>query len=109
VDAALFSFNSSGACKRCNGSGVICTDRAFPDGVKSSCEICYGKRFRDEVLAYTLGGKSIGDALGLTVAGETAARRPENSSKIISQRLLNPDAGATSVMALCFVNEAHGE
>jgi excinuclease UvrABC ATPase subunit len=68
VDAALFSFNSKGACERCNGSGVIYSDMAFLDDVKSPCEICRGKRFQDKVLAYKLESKSISDVLALTVA-----------------------------------------
>ena len=35
VDAGLFSFNSKGACEACNGLGVIYTDLAFLDGVKT--------------------------------------------------------------------------
>ena len=65
---ALFSFNSKGACENCKGSGVIYTDLAFLDGVKTPCEICEGKRFKDEVLAYKLNGKSITDVLAMTVA-----------------------------------------
>ncbi len=68
VDAGLFSFNSKGACENCKGTGVIYTDLAFLDGVKTPCEICQGRRFKDEVLAYTLDGKSISDVLALTVA-----------------------------------------
>jgi excinuclease UvrABC ATPase subunit len=68
VDAGLFSFNSKGACENCNGSGVIYTDLAFLDGVRSPCETCHGRRFKEEVLAYTLNGKSISDVLALTVA-----------------------------------------
>ncbi len=68
VDAGLFSFNSKGACENCKGSGVIYTDLAFLDGVKSPCEICHGRRFKEEVLAYTLKSKSISDVLALTVA-----------------------------------------
>ena len=48
---ALFSFNSKGACEDCKGLGVIYTDLAFLDGVKTPCEICDGRRFKDEVLA----------------------------------------------------------
>ncbi|MDQ3703037.1 MAG: excinuclease ABC subunit UvrA [Chloroflexota bacterium] len=68
VDAGLFSFNSKGACENCNGSGVLYTDLAFLDGVKTPCEVCQGRRFKDEVLAYTVNGKSISDVLALTVA-----------------------------------------
>jgi excinuclease UvrABC ATPase subunit len=67
VDAGLFSFNSKGACENCQGLGVVYTDLSFFDSVKSPCEICRGKRFKDEVLAYKLNGKSIADVLDMTV------------------------------------------
>ena len=68
VDAGLFSFNSKGACENCKGAGVIYTDLAFLEGFKSPCELCEGKRFRDDVLAYELNGRSIHDVLTMTVA-----------------------------------------
>ncbi len=68
VDASLFSFNSKGACKHCKGMGVTYTDLAFLDGVRTPCEVCQGKRFKDTVLAYQLNGKSISDVLEMTVA-----------------------------------------
>jgi excinuclease UvrABC ATPase subunit len=68
VDAALFSFNSKGACEQCKGSGVIYTDLAFLDAVRSPCEACQGRRFKEDVLAYTLHGRSIADVLAMTVA-----------------------------------------
>ncbi|UYN91550.1 MAG: excinuclease ABC subunit UvrA [Anaerolineales bacterium] len=67
VNAGLFSFNSKGACENCQGLGVVYTDLSFFDVVKSPCEICNGKRFKDEVLAYKLDGKSIADVLEMTV------------------------------------------
>ncbi|MFN8440823.1 MAG: excinuclease ABC subunit UvrA [Caldilineaceae bacterium] len=67
VNAALFSFNSKGACEACQGSGVIYTDLAFLDDVKLPCESCGGKRFKEEVLQYKLHGKSITDVLAMTV------------------------------------------
>jgi len=67
VSASLFSFNSEGACENCNGSGVIEFDLGFLDSVKTPCEICEGRRFRDEVLTYKLNGKSITDVLDMTV------------------------------------------
>ncbi len=67
VSASLFSFNSEGACENCQGLGVIYTDLAALGEVKSPCEICEGKRFKDEVLAYTLNGKSITDVLAMTI------------------------------------------
>ncbi|MBO9594194.1 MAG: excinuclease ABC subunit UvrA [Niabella sp.] len=67
VDAALFSFNSKGACENCQGTGVIYTDLAFLEGVKTRCEVCEGRRYKEEVLAYRLNGKSISDVLEMTV------------------------------------------
>jgi len=67
VSASLFSFNSKGACENCQGLGVTYTDLGFMDGVKSPCEVCQGKRFNDEVLAYKLNGKSISDILAMSV------------------------------------------
>ena len=67
VSASLFSFNSSGSCPNCNGLGVVYTDLAFMDGITSTCEVCAGKRFKPEVLEYTLRGKTISDVLQMTV------------------------------------------
>jgi excinuclease UvrABC ATPase subunit len=67
VPASLFSFNSKGACENCQGLGVVYTELSFFDSVKSPCEICGGKRFKDEVLAYKLNGKSISDVLAMNV------------------------------------------
>jgi excinuclease UvrABC ATPase subunit len=69
VSPSLFSFNSKGACENCQGLGVIYTDLAFLEGIKSPCEVCEGRRFSEEVLAHRLRGKSISDVLELT-AGE---------------------------------------
>ncbi|HEY6592734.1 MAG TPA: excinuclease ABC subunit UvrA [Asanoa sp.] len=68
VDPGLFSFNSKGACPNCQGLGVLYTDLAFMEGFKSPCEVCHGRRFSEEVLAYPLRGKSIADVLDLTAA-----------------------------------------
>ena len=67
VHASLFSFNSKGACENCQGLGVIYTNLAFLSEAKTPCEVCGGKRFKDEVLAYKLNGKSITDVLAMTV------------------------------------------
>ena len=75
VDAGLFSFNSKGACENCNGSGVIYTDLGFLEGIKTPCEVCEGRRFKDEVLAYTLDGRNVSEVLAMTVAQAVEAFR----------------------------------
>lgn len=67
VSPSFFSFNSKGACENCQGAGVIYTDLGFLDGVKTPCEVCQGKRFKEEVLEYKLHGKSVAEVLELTV------------------------------------------
>ncbi len=62
----LFSFNSTGACKQCEGRGVIITEVAYMDPVTTHCDACDGRRFSDEVLALTLRGKSIADVLAMS-------------------------------------------
>ncbi|WP_379139714.1 ATP-binding cassette domain-containing protein [Paenibacillus sp. sgz500992] len=67
VSQGLFSFNSKGACENCQGLGVVYTDLAFLDSVKLPCEVCGGRRFKEEVLAYKLNGKSIAEVLEMNV------------------------------------------
>ncbi len=66
VSPSLFSFNSEGSCPECNGLGVIYTDLAFMEGMTSVCEVCEGRRFKEEVLTYHLRGHSIADVLEMT-------------------------------------------
>ncbi|WP_062203342.1 ATP-binding cassette domain-containing protein [Demequina salsinemoris] len=67
VKPALFSANSEGACPVCNGAGMIYTELGVMETVASVCEACEGRRFNDDVLQYTLGGRSIADVLEMPV------------------------------------------
>ena len=67
VKPALFSANSEGACRNCNGAGVIYSDLAMMAGVAVVCEVCDGKRFEAEVLTYTFGGQDISEVLAMSV------------------------------------------
>lgn len=67
VSNSLFSFNSQGACENCQGLGVVYISLAFLDEAKTPCDVCGGKRFKDEVLKYKLRDKSIADVLSMTV------------------------------------------
>ncbi|MBU5347255.1 ATP-binding cassette domain-containing protein [Paenibacillus lautus] len=67
VNQGLFSFNSKGACDNCQGLGVVYTDLAFLENVKLPCEVCGGRRFKEEVLEYKLNDKSIAEVLEMTV------------------------------------------
>ncbi|MBT2388366.1 ATP-binding cassette domain-containing protein [Streptomyces maoxianensis] len=65
AQAGLFSFNSAGACDECKGRGEIVTELAYMDPVRTHCDSCDGRRFKENVLAYRLRGKSIADVLEL--------------------------------------------
>lgn len=86
VNASLFSFNSEGSCPNCNGLGVVYTDLAFMEGIVSPCEICEGKRFKPEVLAYQLRDKTISDVLDMT-AEEALAFFTEKKIKPVLQAM----------------------
>ncbi|HEY0611038.1 MAG TPA: excinuclease ABC subunit UvrA, partial [Chitinophaga sp.] len=67
VSPSLFSFNSKGACPGCQGLGFNFIDLAFLEPVRTICEECNGRRFKEEVLQYTLHGKTITEVLEMTV------------------------------------------
>ncbi|SCZ80935.1 ATP-binding cassette domain-containing protein [Acidaminobacter hydrogenoformans] len=64
---SLFSFNSSGACPKCNGLGVISYEMHFMDAVKVTCEECQGKRYTEEVLSLKYKDKNIHEVLITTL------------------------------------------
>jgi excinuclease ABC A subunit len=92
VSASLFSFNASGSCPNCNGLGVTYTDLAFMEGITSTCEVCEGKRFKPEVLEYTLRGKNISDVLNMTVE-EALAYFTEKKIRAVVQAMSDVGLG----------------
>ncbi|GAA4202953.1 excinuclease ABC subunit UvrA [Actinocatenispora rupis] len=74
-----FSANGRGACPVCRGTGVIVTDLAFLDDVRTGCDACGGTRFNPTALGATLHGRSIADLLASTpaVAAELLADHPD--------------------------------
>lgn len=67
TDASLFSFNSKGACPKCNGQGTLTFELHFLDSVKTICDECEGKRYHAEVLEIKYQSRSIAEVLDLTV------------------------------------------
>jgi excinuclease ABC A subunit len=66
-DASLFSFNSKGACPKCNGQGTISFELHFLDSVRTICDECEGRRYHADVLQYKYKDRSIADVLNMTV------------------------------------------
>jgi len=67
ADASLFSFNSKGACPKCNGQGLLSFELHFLDAVKTICDECEGKRYKPDVLELKFNSKSIADILDMSV------------------------------------------
>ena len=63
-----FSFNvDGGRCERCKGEGEITIEMQFLADVHLTCEVCHGRRFKEEILEVTYHGKNIYDVLNLSV------------------------------------------
>ncbi len=66
--AARFSLAvRGGRCERCSGTGVLQVDMNFLADLYTPCDACRGARFNRETLEVTWRGKSIAQALALTV------------------------------------------
>ena len=66
--ASHFSFNTEGGrCDTCSGEGYETVEMQFLADVAIRCPMCKGRRFKDEVLAIMLRGRSVGDLLEMTV------------------------------------------
>ncbi len=63
-----FSFNvDGGRCDACKGEGEQVVEMQFLADVHLTCEVCNGKRFKEEVLEVQYKGKSIYDILEMSV------------------------------------------
>ncbi|HZF99842.1 MAG TPA: excinuclease ABC subunit UvrA, partial [Chitinophagales bacterium] len=63
-----FSFNiDGGRCDTCKGEGEVIVEMQFLADVHLTCEVCKGKRFKDEVLEATYKDKNIHDVLEMTI------------------------------------------
>ncbi len=66
--ASHFSFNvAGGRCDICEGEGEVTIEMQFMADVHLVCDVCNGKRFKDDVLEVQYRGKSIADVLGMTI------------------------------------------
>ncbi len=63
-----FSFNvDGGRCDTCKGEGEQIVEMQFLADVHLTCEVCGGKRFKEEVLEVTYKNKNIFDVLEMSV------------------------------------------
>jgi excinuclease ABC subunit A len=80
-----FSFNvEGGRCDACSGEGEQIVEMQFLADVHLTCEVCGGKKFKEEVLEVTYKEKSIYDVLEMSVdeAIDFFAGEPDVAKKI---------------------------
>ena len=84
----FFSFNTDGGrCDECKGEGVVRIEMQFMADVELECEICKGKRFKDEITAIKYNGVSIDKLLNMTVDDSIKFFRKYNQTKIVNKLL----------------------
>jgi excinuclease ABC subunit A len=75
-----FSFNvEGGRCDNCEGEGQIKVEMQFMADIYLKCEVCHGKRFKQDVLEIEYNGKNIADVLDMTVEDGLAFFRDKKS------------------------------
>lgn len=87
-----FSFNvDGGRCDQCKGEGETIVEMQFLADVHLTCEVCKGKRFKQEVLEVQYKEMSIADVLDLSV--DQALELFRNEKKIHDKIKLLADVG----------------
>lgn len=75
-----FSFNvDGGRCDTCKGEGEQIVEMQFLADVHLTCEVCGGKRFKEEVLEVTYNNKNIYDVLDMSVDDAIAFFKSEKA------------------------------
>lgn len=65
---SAFSFNvDGGRCDVCDGEGEVTIEMQFMADVHLECDVCHGKRFKQDILEVTYHDRSISDILEMTV------------------------------------------
>lgn len=63
-----FSFNvPGGRCEACGGDGIVKIEMQFLSDVYVKCDVCHGRRYRNEILEVAYRSKNILEVLEMTV------------------------------------------
>ena len=83
--AGRFSFNvPGGRCEECKGAGIKLIEMNFLPSVSVPCEVCGGKRYKEDTLAVHYKGRNINDVLEMSIseAYEFFGKNPKIAPKL---------------------------
>ncbi len=83
-----FSFNvPNGRCDACEGDGTIRVEMQFLADLYLPCDVCKGKRYKQEVLDIQYRGKNVDDVLQMTVTEAMQFFRASAGSMKVANKL----------------------
>lgn len=92
--AKHFSFNvDGGRCDTCKGEGEVTIGMQFMADVHLPCDVCFGKRFKKEILEIKFEEKSIADVLELTIDDAIAFFGKYDQKRIVQKLQPLQDVG----------------
>jgi excinuclease ABC subunit A len=95
----FFSFNvEGGRCEECEGEGIVTVEMQFMADLHLTCDVCKGKRYKDEVLDVKYQDHTISDILNLTIEQaieffNTPAEKNTNAARIAAKLKPLADVG----------------
>jgi excinuclease ABC subunit A len=83
-----FSFNvPGGRCEACEGDGVVKVEMQFLADLFLPCDVCKGRRYRQDVLDVRYRGKNIDEVLSMSVTEAIRFFEAEPMGRKVAQRL----------------------
>jgi excinuclease ABC subunit A len=83
-----FSFNiPGGRCDACEGDGVVKVEMQFLADLYLMCDVCKGKRYKQEILDIRYRGKNIDEVLSMTVEEALRFFGQDAAGKRVTSRL----------------------
>lgn len=87
--AGYFSFNvPGGRCDNCEGEGILKVEMQFMADVFLECDVCHGKRYKEEALEVKFLDKNIFDILEMSINEAIEFFSQPNEYKNITDRII---------------------
>ena len=88
--AGYFSFNvPGGRCDNCEGEGILKVEMQFMADVFLECDVCHGKRYKEEALEIKFLDKNVFDILEMSIDDAVTFFSQPNENKNITDRIIS--------------------